>query len=344
MDEYDARVTPREIDEREFESLGNLKEKTGFLLRYAVLAPSGHNTQPWKFSIAGDRVLVYADRSRRLPVANPDDRELVMSVAAAMMNMRVAAARFGLACDVSYLPQPGGDDLLAEVTISEDGDPDTELMELFDAIKARWTDRFPYDGRRLSAEDLALLEPYTEFGGASALFITEAPKMDRIADIVSRGGLARMSDKAFTRELSEWIRPNSTLKADGMLASSLGIPQLVSAIAPWVVRTFNSSKSQAKKDSQLVRESGAVVVLHGADDTRSVLEAGELLERLLLKLTRHDMRYSFFNLPVEIDELRAQIKDLLGLDDEPQLMLRVGYGTAARIASLRRPLNEVLTG
>jgi len=34
------------------------------LLSYAILAPSSHNTQPWRFEIAVNRVLFYADRSR----------------------------------------------------------------------------------------------------------------------------------------------------------------------------------------------------------------------------------------------------------------------------------------
>jgi len=78
--DYNARVTPWKIDESEFEKLDSVKDKAKFLLGYAILAPSGHNTQPWKFSVTDDGVMVYADPARRLPVANPDDRELWMSV------------------------------------------------------------------------------------------------------------------------------------------------------------------------------------------------------------------------------------------------------------------------
>ena len=127
-----------------------------------------------------------------------------------------------------------------------------------------------------------------------------------------------------------------------MLAEALGIPAMVSGIAPWVVRTFNSGKSQAKKDSTLVRDAAAMVVLHGPDDMKSLLEAGELLERFILKLTFLGMFYSFFNLPVELDDLRAKIKSLAGIDDEPQLLLRIGYGAAPKMDSPRRPVKDVL--
>lgn len=59
----------------------SLSEKLHFLLRYAILAPSGHNSQPWLFKIVGNNniIEVYADRSRALPLVDPDERELIIS-------------------------------------------------------------------------------------------------------------------------------------------------------------------------------------------------------------------------------------------------------------------------
>src|SRR5205814_5546335 len=91
----------REVDFYEIESQ---REQVKFLLEYAILAPSGHNTQPWFFRIAEDGVEVYADYSRRLPVADPGDRELMMSIGAAITNLRAAAAHFGFESSVLYQP------------------------------------------------------------------------------------------------------------------------------------------------------------------------------------------------------------------------------------------------
>jgi hypothetical protein len=343
MEDYNARATPWMIDEADFASSHSLKDKAKFLLSYAVLAPSGHNTQPWQFGLTDDGVLVYADYSRRLPVANPDDRELIMSVATAITNLRIAAAHFGLACDVRYLPEPDKKDLLASVRLSE-GQVDHQMADLFPAILTRWTNRFAYDDKKISEADLEELGPFTTLGSASLKMITDEAARGKLADIVSQGDLVRMADKAFTRELSEWIRPDRSTKTDGMLAEALGIPPLVGGIAPWVVRTFNSSKSQAKKESALARNAAALVVLHGTDEKQSLLEAGELLERFILKLTFVSMFYSFFNLPVELDDLRAKIKSLAGIDDEPQLLLRIGYGAAPKMDSPRRLVKDVLKG
>jgi len=47
---------PWEVRETDFRIAGTTAEQLRFLLQYAVLAPSGHNTQPWLFKIDGDAV------------------------------------------------------------------------------------------------------------------------------------------------------------------------------------------------------------------------------------------------------------------------------------------------
>jgi len=246
-----------------------------------------------------------------------------------------------MGCEVDYLPEGEGSDLLASAKLGG-GAVESGLTDLFSALTDRWTDRTPYKEDALSAVDQAGLAQYSSLGAASVEIITDKDKRSKLADMVGRGGLKRMADKAFTKELSTWIRPNGTTKADGMLAAALGIPPLVSAIAPWIVRTFNTSKTQSKKDAQLVEGSPAIVVLHAPDKKENVLEAGELLERFILECDLLGICYSFFNLPVELDDLRAEIKSLAGIDDEPQLLFRIGYGQSARMPSLRRPVGDML--
>jgi nitroreductase len=57
------------------------------LIRSATLAANGHNTQPWRFSIAENAIVIHPDYARRLPlepgvvlqvVTDPADRERVL--------------------------------------------------------------------------------------------------------------------------------------------------------------------------------------------------------------------------------------------------------------------------
>src|SRR4051794_31811566 len=96
----------------EFPAGGTRPDKLGYLVRYAVLAPSRYNTQPWRFVLQGPTVLLYADRERTLPHLDPGDRELIISCGVALFYLRVALRRFGYRGVVEPFPAPHSPDLL----------------------------------------------------------------------------------------------------------------------------------------------------------------------------------------------------------------------------------------
>ena len=88
--------------ENDYPHAGSLPDRLRFLVRYAVLAPSSHNTQPWRFHIAADRIDLFLDESRWLKVADADQRELHISLGCALENLLVAAEHFGLGPQTEY--------------------------------------------------------------------------------------------------------------------------------------------------------------------------------------------------------------------------------------------------
>src|SRR5512144_1589325 len=127
--------------ERSLPTAAGPAQRLRFFLRWAVLAPSRNNTQPWLFEIAGDELRVYADTSRALPVADPDGRQLLMSCGAALVNLRLAAAHFGHATSLEILQGHRRDGLLGRVRLEERRASTPELEEMFRAIPRRRTNR-----------------------------------------------------------------------------------------------------------------------------------------------------------------------------------------------------------
>jgi nitroreductase len=76
------------------------------LVGKAVLAPSSHNTQPWFFLLGKPHIDLLADRTRALPVNDPEDRELTISCGCALMNLLLAAAASGHQVENRLLPDP----------------------------------------------------------------------------------------------------------------------------------------------------------------------------------------------------------------------------------------------
>ncbi|HXN42824.1 MAG TPA: hypothetical protein VN917_01155, partial [Xanthobacteraceae bacterium] len=65
------------------------------LVRAAILAANPHNTQPWLFKLAGDRIEIYADTARNLGTFDPYLREMHIGLGCAVENMMLAAAARG---------------------------------------------------------------------------------------------------------------------------------------------------------------------------------------------------------------------------------------------------------
>lgn len=72
------------------------------LVRYATLAASSHNTQPWIFKLEPKQIQVLPDLSRRCPAVDPDDHHLYASLGCATENLLLAARAGGLKGDCRF--------------------------------------------------------------------------------------------------------------------------------------------------------------------------------------------------------------------------------------------------
>src|SRR3712207_625290 len=66
----------------------------------ATLAPSVHNTQPWRMVIGAGSLQIHADFSRQLRQLDPTRRQLIISCGCALLNARVSLAADGYVADV----------------------------------------------------------------------------------------------------------------------------------------------------------------------------------------------------------------------------------------------------
>lgn len=71
--------------------------KTDFIqiASYASTAPSGHNTQPWKFHLTDGTIPVIPTLTVALPVVDGNHQELFISLGCAVENLCIAANYFG---------------------------------------------------------------------------------------------------------------------------------------------------------------------------------------------------------------------------------------------------------
>src|SRR6266511_6426653 len=196
---------PREawnISPEDFPADGTSEEKLWFLVRYAVLAPSSHNTQPWLFRIHGNVIELHADLIRALPVVDPDNRELIMSCGAALFHLRVAIEYFGHACDVEFLPETRDPALLARVHLGFKCDTNAEDILLFNAIPKRRTNRQAFLPDAVPDALLAVLTRVAAEEGAWLQVIEDGDARFAAADLVAEADRIQWADKHFRSELA----------------------------------------------------------------------------------------------------------------------------------------------
>jgi hypothetical protein len=305
------------------------------LVQAATLAPSSHNTQPWLFRFDGSMIELLADRTRALPVNDPDDRELTISCGCALLNLRVAAAAAGLQARVEPLPDGADSDLLARVQLSATTAPEPDAA-LQPAMSERRTWRERFAATPVDPMALRSLVDAVQVEAASLAVLDTAEQRLGAAALVAEGDAMQWANPSWRRELAAWMHPRR--RGDGLTLPTLAVP-----VAHMVVRTFDMGHGVAAKDRQLADGSPVLAVLFTDGDRPSDwLAAGQALQRLLLTGVPLGLQASYLNQPVQVAALRPKLQQLTGHPGDAQLLLRLGSPTQAKPATPRRPLADVL--
>lgn len=168
------------------------------LVTAATLAPSSHNTQPWRFRVLEHAIELVADRTRALPVNDPDDRELTISCGAALFNLRVAAAHTGLTADVALWPDNDEADCVARVRLLPAGGAAPAEAVLHPALVNRRTYRRRFADRGIETATVQRLTDAAAAEGARLVTILDDKRRRAVAGLVSEGdacsGRVRVGD------------------------------------------------------------------------------------------------------------------------------------------------------
>ena len=317
------------------------KRSSEFALNYAVLAPSSHNSQPWRFHLGCEEVDLFADRKRALPVVDPAHRELTMSL---RRGPGAVAHRSdtGHSPRVEILPDVDQPDLLARIQLGERAETEADSILLFQAMTSRSTCRQAFRDQPVPDEVLAELERAVAAEGAWLQIVREPATRLALADLIADADRRQWSDRHFREELARWIRPINSGSRDGLPVATQDLGNLMSHAGPLVIRTFDLGKGHAAKDREIALYSPVLAVVGTeGDDARAWLAAGQALARVLLEAHTEGVAASFLNQPLEVPELRTKVAEAIGRNDFPQILLRLGYSDPAPVTP-RRPLKEVL--
>jgi hypothetical protein len=331
------------INQSSFPANASSEEKLTFLVGYAILAPSSHNSQPWKFNVSGDQIDIYADKSRWLQYADADKRELHISLGCALENLLVAADHFGYETNVTYLNEG---DLAARVRLEQKSlaaRVPAQDSRLIDAIVARKTNRNAYLDRPVAEADLQKLQDsangFSKDQGIQ-FYLTSDPEIrNKFRDLETQADQTLYSDANYKSELGHWL-------GQGVLGPT-GVQALAAQLA---VVFLDVGPEETRKDAELVNSTPVLGFISTTENNSiSQVKVGQAFERFWLEATALGISLQPMSQTLEVPETKAELTEILstgigglGYSGYLQHAFRLGYAEPVEEHSPRRPLSEVM--
>jgi nitroreductase len=319
--------------------MSTVQDEKKALFRKAVvrasLAPSIHNTQPWHFVVRPDALELHAVNDRQLRALDPTGRQMVISCGCALFNARVALAADRV-LQIDRLPDAAQPDFLARVTMVDKPAPWTPLVRLDPQIDRRHTNRRDFFEENVPPDVIYELTTAAEQEDASLVQIVEPEQKLAAAQLSQEAEAIQNADPRYRAELETWTTTDLH-RTDGVPV--YGIPHTDERSEPEsLVRNFDVAGKgwlPRLKQSSL---NHCMMVLGMAESNRLAwLRGGEALQRILLEATRLDYVVSIASQVVEVGSTRERLREELGLDFHPLLLMRIGQAAPTPASKRRDP-------
>lgn len=309
------------------------------IVRLASKAPSGHNTQPWHFRISNEGITILPNYKVALPVVDPYNRELFISLGCAVENLFIAATHSGYKAHISTCCQE-------EIRISLiQADMDTD--PLFAQIEKRQTNRGLFNGIQIPPETLERIKSFRKEAQVQFyIFEKESSSAQTMKEYIREGNKIQMKDQLFKTELLSWMRFNTKqveATQNGLSYQVFGTPALPESIAKPIVKLFLKPNLQNRSDMHKIDSSSHLVLFTTCNNTfKEWINTGRTLQRFLLKLTEAGVSCAFMNQPCEVEALASDLQKSLPIHNEcPTILLRIGFAAPAPY-SPRKEIGKIL--
>jgi len=304
----------------------------------ATLAPSVHNTQPWRLVLNATSLELLCEPTRQLQVLDPNGRQMRISCGGALFNARVALAAAGYPVTVERLPDPTRPTLLARLTVSGDA-VEPGLAGLDAAIEQRRTNRRQFTSDEVPEQVLDKLAAAAAAEGALLRRVTGEQNLIALATLTQRADALQTTDPAYRAEVRAWTTERRD-RLDGVPVEA--VPHSGQSFDDIPIRSFDiDGHGGLPAETHSSIHQTLLLLATPSDNSLAWLRAGEALEHTLLEITEAGLAVGILSQIAEVPAIRALVRAELGMSEHPHLVLRVGQAPATP-ATRRRRLADVL--
>ena len=345
------------------------------ILELARWAPSGDNTQPWRFEVpADDHIVVHAFDTRRGCLYDLGGRASQLSVGALLETIRIAASLHGLSTEVAR--RAGDTDELPVFDVRLVPARTIAADPLHSAVRNRSVQRRPLSTRRLSEADKAALARSLGDGHAVVWFeaLRERARLAWLAVRSARIRLTIPEAYAVHREVIAW---NARFSDDRIPDQALGAGAASLRSMRWAMQSWERVRlmnrwfagtlaPRLELDLLPGLRCGAHFAIVASRDATTLddqLAAGAAVQRFWLTAASRRLQLQPQYTPLvfaacardkiaftgdlealaRADEVNASLGALLGSKAAATVFLgRIGHGPAPVARSLRLPMERLI--
>lgn len=346
------------------------------ILDLARWAPSGDNTQPWRFEIENDRhLVVHGFDTRDTVVYDLQGRASQLSLGGLLETIEIVASAEGLECEAKRRedapePHPTFDVYFKDV-------PATRPDPLARFVRARCTQRRNLSKRPLSDRERSALED--SVAPNYRVLWLEGKKIKRqVARLLFHNAYIRLTTpEAYTvhRDIIEW---DAQFSRDRLPDQSIGLDPIGVKMMRWAMKSWQRvsfmntylggtllPRLQLDVLPALHCAAHFVIVadrpLRGIDD---YLAGGRAMQRFWLTATKVGLQFqpemtplifaSYVREGIRFSERQASLENARKLTQELERLIgreaveravymgRIGFGPAPRARSIRLPLQKLI--
>ncbi|MCP5294622.1 MAG: nitroreductase family protein [Zoogloeaceae bacterium] len=346
------------------------------ILELARWAPSGDNTQPWRFEIVSDdHIAIHGSDTRDWCVYDFDGHASHMAHGALLETLRIAASGFGLRAQWTLRTNSASAAPIYDVILGANAEtPEDQLLPF---IEQRVVQRRPMSTASLTEAQCASLAA-APGPGFTVEFFQRLSERLAISKLLWRSAYIRLvCPEAYEvhRDIIEW---GARFSEDRIPEQAVGVDPLTARLMKWVMGSwtrveffnkylFGTIPPRIQLDFIPGLACGAHVVLKPKHDLKSDLDfvnAGVAMQRLWLTAASHGLhlqpqmtpvifrwyarankRFSRVDaLGLRANTLADELEALVGAkaDDPVAFFCRIGRSNAPVARSTRRPLSALL--